>query len=306
MQTNQFYITCADEHQMPMYKWLPNAEPDCILYIVHGMAEHGKRYLPIAEMLTRQSIAVYAHDNRYHGAAVENLEQLGIAGNDWFYKQVDDIKLAVEYLRKKYPGKKIFILGHSMGSFLCQRFFQLYGNEIDGLILSATNGKEDPLMGIGIAIAYLQYKLLGKQHRSPLIDTLSFGKFNKAFKPNRTTHDWLSKDEHEVDMYVADPYCGFVCSAGFFYYFFKGIKDAFKKENIVAIPSTLPVYCFAGDKDPVGLNGKGFLQFVQNWKNAGAKKITYRLYENGRHEMLNETNRTEVVNDLIKWIKSNL
>jgi alpha-beta hydrolase superfamily lysophospholipase len=306
VQTNEFHITCADEHKMPMYEWLSNAEPACILYMVHGMAEHGKRYAPIAEMLTQQGIAVYAHDNIYHGAAVENTDQLGIANNNWFYKQVDNIKLAVEYLRKKHPSKKIFLLGHSMGSFLCQRFFQLYGNKIDGLILSATNGKEDPLMGIGIAIAYLQYKLLGKQHRSHLIDTLSFGKFNKAFTPNRTTHDWLSKDEYEVDMYIADPYCGFVCSSGFFYYFFKGIKDAFKKENIAAIPSTVPVYCFAGDKDPVGLNGKGFLQLIQNWKNAGAKNITYRLYENGRHEMLNETNRTEVVSDLIEWIKSNL
>ena len=303
MQTKQFAITCADGHEMPMYGWLPAAEINYIMYIVHGLAEHGKRYAPIGEMLVQQGIAVYAHDNRAHGAAVGSKELLGIDGKNWFYKQVDDIHIAVDYFKEIHAGKKIIVLGHSMGSFLCQRYFQMHGKEIDGLILSATNGKEDPLMGIGIAVANIQYNLLGRHHRSGLIDTLSFGKFNKAFKPNRTTHDWLSRDEKEVDKYVADPLCGFICSAGFFYSFFKGIHDAFKKENIAAIPVDVPVYCFAGDKDPVGLFGKGFLQLIDNWKAAGAKDISYTLYPNGRHEMLNEINRDEVVKAIVEWIE---
>lgn len=302
MQTKSFHVTTAGGHQTPVYSWLPEEEPMAVLHIVHGMAEYAQRYTPIAAMLASKNLAVYAHDNRAHGHDVKDEMDLGIGEENWFNKAVEDIHIIIQFLRNKHPGKKIFLLGHSMGSFLCQRYFEMYGSEIDGLILSATNGETDPLMGAGIAVAWWQNKLMGRRYRSTLIDTLSFGKFNKAFRPNRTSHDWLSRDENEVGKYVTDPLCGYVCSAGFFYYFFKGIKDAFDKKNISHIPSHVPVYCFAGDKDPVGLNGKGFLQLIKNWQEAGIKDITYDLYKNGRHEMLNDVNREEVVENLVKWM----
>ncbi|MCP9752640.1 alpha/beta fold hydrolase [Ferruginibacter sp. HRS2-29] len=304
MPKRSFSLLTGGDHPTPMQAWLPDTEPACILHIVHGMAEYAARYEPIAAMLVAEGIGVYAHDNRAHGPSIP-AEDLGIGEEDWFYKQVEDIRHIVQYLRTQHPGKKIILLGHSMGSFLSQRFFQLYGKEIDGLVLSASNGNADPLMGIGIGVAYLQYKLMGKRYRSTLIDTLSFGQFNRAFRPNRTTNDWLSRDEKEVDKYVADPLCGFVCSAGFFYYFFKGIRDAFKKENIRQIPTDIPVYCFGGDQDPVGLKGKGFLALISKWKAAGVKDITYDLYPGGRHEMLNELNREEVVRNLVSFLFAN-
>lgn len=303
MLTQSIRIPCADGHPMPVYAWLPDSEPTYVVHIAHGMAEYGERYKTIASLLVQQNIAVYAHDQRGHGKAVATINEQGIVEDNWFNEQVVDISLAIEYLRKEYPGKKIFLLGHSMGSFICQRYFQLYGKQIDGLILSATNGKQDPLMSVGIAVAWLQMKLFGSRYRSTLIDKLSFGKFNAAFKPNRTANDWLSRNNEEVDKYIADPQCGFVCSASFFYYFFKGIRYAFNKENIRSIPPDIPVYAFGGDKDPVGLQGKGFLELVSNWKAAGIKDISYDLYKNGRHEMLNEINREEVVTNLISWIK---
>jgi alpha-beta hydrolase superfamily lysophospholipase len=302
MQKKTFFIDTNGNHPTPMYSWLPDSDPSVIIHIIHGMAEYAERYEPIAAMLTKDGIGVYAHDNRAHGKTIP-AENLGIGEQDWFYKQVEDIHCIVQYLRSQHPGKTVILLGHSIGSFLAQRYFQLYGNEIGGLVLSATNGKADPLMSMGIAVAHLQYKIKGTRYRSSLIDSLSFGKFNKAFRPNRTTNDWLSRDEKEVDKYVADPLCGFVCSAGFFYYFFKGIRDAFDNKNIKQLPVDVPVYCFAGDQDPVGLNGKGFLELVRKWKAAGIKNISFNLYPDGRHEMLNEINRKEVVNDLVEWTK---
>ena len=302
MQTKSFHITCADGHQMPVYAWLPEVESTCILHIAHGMAEYAQRYAPVAEMLVQHGIAVYAHDERAHGKAVASIDLQGIAEKDWFNKQVNDLHLMILHLRSEHHGKKIFLMGHSMGSFICQRFFQMHGKDVDGLILSATNGKTDPLMGFGIAVAWLQMKLFGNTYRSKLIDKLSFQKFNKAFAPNRTGHDWLSRDEKEVDKYVADPQCGWVSSATFFYYFFKGIKDAFSKANIATIPTNIPVYAFAGDKDPVGLQGKGFMQLIENWKAAGTTDFTYKLYPGGRHEMMNDTIRKEVLGDLVDWL----
>ncbi len=288
---------------MPVYVWLPDGEPDCVLLISHGMAEYAERYAPIAQLLVQKNIAVYAYDQRGHGKAVANIHEQGIVAAGWFYQQVEDIKLAIKHLRKLHPLKKIFLLGHSMGSFICQRYFQLHGNTIDGLVLSATNGKQDPLLGMGISIAWLQMKLFGSRYKSILIDKLSFGKFNAAFKPNRTTNDWLSRNMEEVDKYVADTQCGFVCSALFYFYFFSAIRDAFNKKNINSIPHNIPVYAFAGDKDPVGLAGKGFLQLIKNWKAAKVKDISYNLYKDGRHEMMNEINRNEVINNLNEWIK---
>ncbi|MDN3654824.1 alpha/beta hydrolase [Ferruginibacter paludis] len=303
MQKQSFTITCADGHQMPVYAWLPDTLPVSILHIAHGMAEYAERYNDIADILVQQGIAVYAHDQRAHSKAVADLKAIGLGEKEWFNKQVDDLHLLMLHLKKIWPEHKLFLLGHSMGSFLCQRFFQLHSNSIDGLILSATNGKKDPLMGAGIFIAGLQMKLLGANYRSKLINKLSFGKFNNAFKPNRTAFDWLSRDTKTVDDYIANPLCGFICSAQFFYYFFKGIQAAFDN-NIQSIPTNIPVYSFAGDKDPVGLEGKGFLQLVSNWKAAGVKDISYKLYPGGRHEMMNEINRAEVLQDLVRWINN--
>ncbi|RYF85917.1 MAG: alpha/beta hydrolase, partial [Chitinophagaceae bacterium] len=108
-----------------------------------------------------------------------------------------------------------------------------------------------------------------------------------------------------VDAYVADPLCGFVSSASYFYYFFKGIKDAFRQENIRQIKTSIPVYCFAGDRDPVGGCGKGVIKLVENWRAAGASNIRYDLYKDGRHEMMNDINREEVLNNILLFINQN-
>jgi alpha-beta hydrolase superfamily lysophospholipase len=302
MQTQASVIECSDGHLMPLVAWLPEKDPVCILHIAHGMAEYGERYKDIATVFVNSGIAVYVHDQRGHGKAVSSISEQGITMPDWFNKQVEDMDLCIRHHRMAHPGKKIFLLGHSMGSFLSQRYFQLHGKNIDGLILSASNGQQDPLMGIGIGVAWLQMKLLGDRYKSKLIDTLSFGKFNKKFKPNRTAADWLSRDHTRVDKYVADEQCGFVCTASFYYYFFKGIQDAFDANQIAHMPKDIPVYAFAGSKDPVGLEGKGFLALVQKWKAAGVKDFTYDLYENGRHEMMNEINREEVLENVIQFI----
>lgn len=302
MQTTNFNITGSDKHPIPVYGWVPDTDHVCIVHVAHGMAEYALRYASFAAFLVSNGIAVYAHDQLGHGKAVENTDQLGITPENWFNKQVDDLNMILLHLKITHPGKKIFLLGHSMGSFVCQRYFQLYGNEINGLMLSATNGKKDPLMDIGIALAWMQKKIYGSKYRSKLINLLSFGKFNNTFKPNRTFFDWLSRDHQAVDAYIKDPLCGFICSAAYFYDFFRGINDCFNKKNINNIAVSVPVYAFAGDKDPVGLFGKGFIRLVEHWKAAGIKDIEYKLYKDGRHEMLNEINHIEVKNDLINWI----
>jgi alpha-beta hydrolase superfamily lysophospholipase len=303
MEPTTYLLSTNNGHQTPMYEWIPKGDVLCVLHIAHGMAEYALRYQSIVPHFLQEQIAVYAHDQRGHGRAVPSIAEQGLVGPNWFNDQVEDIRMISNHLKEKHPGKKLIVLGHSMGSFIGQRFFQLHGAQIDGLILSASNGKKDPLLNVGIGVAKFQKTIFGNKHRSNLINHLSFAAFNKKFTPNRTNYDWLSRDEQEVDKYVTDAQCGFVCSSSFFYDFFMGIRDALETPNILQIPKHIPVYAFSGDKDPVGMEGKGFLQLIQNWKATGAKDITYDLYKDGRHEMLNEINREEVINNCIQWIK---
>ncbi len=303
MKKKAFHLTCADGHLMPVYSWLPDNAPVCVLHIAHGMSEYAERYHAFASVLVRHGIGVFAHDERGHGKAVPSANDLGIADGNWFNKQVGDISIVIGHLKNTYPGKKIFLMGHSMGSFICQRFFQLHGKQVDGFILSSTTGSKDPMLGFGIFLTRLQTLFFGKRYRSKLINKLSFGKFNSYFKPNRTTCDWLNRDAALVDEYIADPLCGFTCSSLFLNSLYKGLRDIFSKENIAMVPQHIPVYAFAGDKDAVGLFGKGFMQLIDNWKLAGVKDITYRLYPGGRHEMLHEINKEEVSDDIVQWLR---
>lgn len=300
MGLNLLYLTSFDNHQTPIYQWLPSSSPKAIIHIIHGLQEHALRYTQVAETLVQNGYAVYAHDNRGHGAAAK---VLGDAGDNFFDNQVKDIDTIVQYHRSNHPGKKIFLLAHSMGSLLAQRYFQLHGNNIDGLILSGSNGTPDPLLPMMLAIQWLQRKVYGPQHKSKIFNQILLKKFNQPFQPTRTKFDWLSRDKAVVDKAMQDKQMGFDCTTSFYYSLTLGVKAIFKKENIQAIPKDIPVYIFSGDKDPAGLLGKGVTQLYNNWKSAGIKDIEFKLYTNGRHEMMNEINREEVMNDLLAWLE---
>jgi alpha-beta hydrolase superfamily lysophospholipase len=207
-------------------------------------------------------------------------------------------------IKAENPMLPLYLLGHSMGSFLSQRYVQLYGNDIHGLILSGTNGRQGLILDLGLVIATLEIKLKGRKKRSKILNNLSFGSYNNMFKPVRTGFDWLSRDEKEVDKYIEDEYCGGVFTAGFFYDFFKGLKDIEKKTNMALVPKDLPIYIFSGEKDPVGKCTKGVLKLIGEYKSLGIKDINCRFYKDGRHEMLNEINRDEVISDLLQWLNS--
>ena len=189
-----------------------------------------------------------------------------------------------------------------MGSFVAQRYVQLYGDKIDGVILSGTNGRPDKITKLGILISKIEIILRGRKAKSKLMDKLSFGDFNSNFKPNRTNYDWLCSVEEEVDKYIKSNMCGFICTTSFYYDLIRGLWKINKRENLRKIPKNLPIFIFAGDKDPVGKFGKGIIRLYNDYKELGILDLEYKLYKNGRHEMLNENNKDEVIQDLIEWI----
>jgi alpha-beta hydrolase superfamily lysophospholipase len=287
------------------YRWMPSANEKFrgIVQISHGMAEHAARYERFAAALVGEGFGVYANDHLGHGKTAVSLDRVGYFGDGNGWDTVtEDMHLLTQQIKENHPDQPVFLFGHSMGSLLSRTYITRYGDRISGVILSATSGDPGMLGKIGMLLARMERWRKGKKYRSNLLNTMSFGKFNKPFRPNRTQFDWLSRDLVEVDKYVDDPYCGDVFTTGFFVDLLKGIRFINRVENIRQIPGDLPVYLFSGEEDPVGDNTRGVLEVYESLRTAGVKDVSVKFYNGGRHEMLNEINRDEVYKDVVAWL----
>jgi alpha-beta hydrolase superfamily lysophospholipase len=295
MRIHNFTWKDIDGVDLFVYEWHPDEHTRVkgIVQISHGMAETAARYERLALALTTQGYIVYANDHRGHGRTAESPERLGILGQDGFHRMVANMAELTDRIRARHKELPIFLLGHSMGSFLTQQYMVQFADKIKGVILSGSNGLQNPMLGIAIWIASVQAKLQGENHRSNLLNLLTFGSYNKAFRPNRSPFDWLSRD----------PYCGVIFTASFFRDFFKGLKEIHLPEQMAKIPKNLPIYVFSGEKDPVGAMGKGVRKLLKMYCELGLKQVSSTLYPEGRHEMLNELNHDEVTKDLIDWLQ---
>jgi alpha-beta hydrolase superfamily lysophospholipase len=219
---------------------------------------------------------------------------------------LDDLRAVTDRAREEQPGRPVFMLGHSMGSFLARAYAAQHGSELAGVVLTGTAGGAGALGKVGIFLAATQARLRGHTHTSGLLNTLTFGQYNSAFKPTRTEFDWLSRDPAEVDKYVNDPDCGFVFSAGAFADVLKGLAEVNTDQLASRLPKDLPVHLASGEMDPVGANGKGVRQVADQLRRAGVQDVTLTLWPEARHEILNETNRDEVEIEIVDWLDAHL
>lgn len=304
MSSEILFFTDKCGQRICFYKWLPLHPPKVIVQIVHGMAEHAARYGRLAEYLTEREIAVFANDHRGHGLTVANGNSWGVlADSDGFTKMIDDEKEFTALIKANYPDIPVVLLGHSMGSFICRHYIADDGHQVDGVILSGTGSHNYLDLISGMLISLIQSKVFGKNSPARFLDKLIFSGYNKSFAPNRTAFDWLSRDESEVDKYIADPKCGNVFPAGFYLDFFKALLFLKMKKSVLNIAEKLPVFIFSGADDPVGDKGKGVMIVYDRLKKRGLTDLELLLYPGGRHEMLNETNRLDVMENLARWIK---
>lgn len=309
MLSKNFVFKSGDGTDIFVYNWMPDEDIKVkgIVQIAHGMAETAARYERFAEILTKNGYIVYANDHRGHGKTAGNIESLGyLADEDGFGWLVKDLYQLSGIIKKENSELPLFLFGHSMGSFAAQKYIMLYGNELKGTILSGSNGRQGIILDIGTMFAKNEIKKHGRKVQSFKLNKMSFGSYNNTFKPNRTEYDWLSRDNAEVDRYIEDPFCGTVFTAGFFYDFLTALKEIENKSNLSFVPKDLPIYIFSGEKDPVGKCGKGVINLYNRYKNYGIKDVTYKLYKDGRHEMLNEINRDEVMKDVVDWLNKQI
>ncbi len=278
-----------------------------VVQIVHGMAEHGGRYKRLAGELTQAGYIVYAQDLRGHGRTAGTLEKLGhFADLDGWQLVLSDVSDINQLIHRSHPGLPVALLGHSLGSFIAQHYLSLYGGTLACCALSATDYSTGPLRRIALVLADFEALRMGVRGRSRLLQKLFFGGFNKPFEPARTAYDWLSRDPEEVDKYVKDPYCGFECSAAAWTDVLTGLGSIRSREARARIPTNLPIYLFAGARDPVGRFGKGPKKLQLVYLQAGIQDVDLRLYPETRHEPFNEINRDEITQDFIEWLNSRM
>ncbi|MDX9670571.1 MULTISPECIES: alpha/beta hydrolase [unclassified Pseudomonas] len=296
-----FWLDASDRSRLFVNQWLPAAPLKAVILLAHGMAEHSARYERLAEAFCAQGYGVYAPDLRGHGRTAENGTLGHFADDDGWCKVIGDLASLNQHIGQQHPDVPIILLGHSMGSYLAQGYLLHHSASLHGAILSGSNFQPVALYGAARQIARLEKLRQGARGRSALIAWLSFGSFNKKFKPARTPFDWLSRDPVEVDLYANDPLCGFRCTNQLWIDLLGGLQQISKASNLAQIDPGLPLLVIGGECDPVS-EGKRLTDLADALRTAGSQNLQLKIYPQARHELFNETNRDEVIADVLTWI----
>ena len=285
MPVSELSYKSADGTQIVAYKWEPEDDrgPLAAVQLTHGMGEHAQRYDHVARALNEDRFVVYAQDHRGHGASADP-ETYGDLGEGGWNALVDDIGLLSAKIRADHPDLPVILLGHSMGSYAVQQYLLDHSADVDGVVLTGT-----------AAIDLLEPAL-------DLDQPLDLAVFNAPFQPARTDYDWLSRDEAVVDAYIADPGSGFGIDVESAKAMFVGARRLADPAQVAAMRSDLPVYIAVGEADPVNGGLALLTPLTDRYQAAGLTDVTVRVYPGARHEILNETNRDEVIAELNSWL----
>ena len=303
MKSETVFLDADKNHRLFLRKHFPAGETRGIVQIIHGMAEHSGRYIEFIEFLVRNGYAVYIHDQRGHGKSAGSLDEYGYLGGMFKWNTlITDAREVTKIASAENSGKRIFIIGHSMGSMVLRRYMELYSDGYQGVILSGANGLPSISELAGMKIALLQSIFLGKRHRSGLIYKLQFGGYNSKFNPKTTLFEWLSRDRERVDDYAHDNYCGGPFTASFYFDMIYNYFLFTKSSQIKKTAKDKAVLFISGEDDPVSGFSKGTKQFASIYEKNKVSEVEVKIYPGCRHELLNETNRKDIYRDIINWI----
>jgi alpha-beta hydrolase superfamily lysophospholipase len=282
---HQFQFTSSDGLQIACTRWNNRHPPRGVIQIAHGMGEHIGRYQTLIEELVRAGLVVYGNDHRGHGRTARSPKEFGDFGPGGFNLLVEDMVRLSTIARKENPKQPFIFFGHSMGSFAAQQYALDYSDSVDGLVLSGSGALD--------LIARLA------QSAWPGEDIL-----NASFAPARTPFDWLSRDPAVADAFIKDPLCFGALQPVSMKLFLTASSQLADLRRLRGIRSDLPIYLFSGSEDPIGQKLQGVRTLIERYHKAGILQVSHNFYAGGRHEMLNETNRKEVITNLLLWIST--
>lgn len=273
-----------------------------ILQIAHGMAEHSLRYENFAQYMVSKGFVVCANDHAGHGKSVVDEESFGYFGPGGYLNLVKDMDKLRRIIQDDFPDIPYMIMGHSMGSFLTRRYLSDYGEGISAAVICGTSAGFSPaVMRIGLAYANRIVEKKGPKAHDDRLKKLTIGGYNHSFQPARTENDWLSRDEAQVDRYNQDPLCGFDFTTSGYRDLVHLLFDVNKPQWFRSVPNHFPILMVSGDRDPVGNFGKGVKKVYRRLVKTG-HTVELILYPGGRHEILNETNKEQVYDDIASFL----
>ena len=306
-RTQNFSYPSADgKSTIQAREWLPEGSPRGVVQIIHGISEHMGRYDHVARFLNENGFLVCGEDHLGHGRTVSDGRYGYFAARGGWDFVVRDIRRLREIEGEKYTGIPYFLMGHSMGSFLARTYLIRWPGTVDGAVLSGTGQEAAPLVAFGRGASNLLCALCGPEHVSGLIYRLSLGSYSRPFRRDGGTGSWLSQDPEMVESNRRDPLCSFRPTVSMFRDMMEGLEFIGSGSNLAKMDPETPIYFFSGDRDPVGSMGKGVRKVEEMFRCAGCRDVTVKLYPGGRHEMLNEVNRSEVLEDLLAWLEKHI
>jgi alpha-beta hydrolase superfamily lysophospholipase len=289
-EPKRFEFTSTDGLAIACVKWVRPQKVRGVIQIAHGLGEHVGRYAELAETLLEDEFAVYGNDHRGHGLTAKPSGSFGEFGPGGFDQLVEDMISLRVIAKDEHRGKPYILLGHSLGSFAAQQFSLDHSHSIDGLMLSGSGALD--------GLARFAQSLPTGQDPMKLM--------NAAFEPARTPFDWLSRDNAEVDAFVNDPLCFPSLSATSMASFLDAFERLADPSEIRKVQEDLPIYIFSGSDDPIGQKLAGVRVLIDRYRSAGITSIAHDFYQGGRHEMLHETNRRDVITNLLVWLSGTL
>ena len=285
-QPERFQFESSDGLSIACVKWVRPQKVRGVVQIGHGLGEHVGRYSQLAEILLEDEFAVYGNDHRGHGLTAKPSGSFGEFGPGGFDQLIEDMVSLRVIAKDEYRGKPYILLGHSLGSFAAQQFILDHSHSIDGLMLSGSGALD--------GLARLAQSVPTREDPMKLM--------NAAFEPARTPFDWLSRDNTEVDAFINDPLCFPSLKPDSMQSFLGAFPRLADPQEIRKMREDLPVYIFSGSDDPVGQRLEGVRVLIDRYRSAGLTSIAQDFYSGGRHEMIHETNRRDVITNLLVWI----
>lgn len=280
----------------------PAGEAKGIVQFVHGIAEHSGRYERFAEYLAEHGYMTASEDHMGHGASVSEACPLGCVRGGWD-AMVSDVNELTRRLRESRPDLPLFLFGHSMGSFLARTCLYTYPDSgIRGAVISGTAWQPGAVLAAGKLMCRAEILRHGADRPSEFLENMMFGAYSRQFGDGASPNDWINSLREEVELYTNDPLCGFTASGGMILSMMEGLIRNQKKDNLSKMPRSLPVLFIAGDRDPVGANGKGVRRCFEEFGKAGMTDTEIKLYPGARHEVLNEKCRLQVYDDILAWL----
>ena len=301
-----FTFQSSDAVVIHGFRWIPqNCEIKSVVIINHGMAEHIGCYEAIAAYLCARGTAVWGEDHRGHGQSADSEDTLGhFADKNGWMSAVADIRALFLLVRETYPDLPVLMLGHSMGSFLTRHYISLYGEDLAGAVLMGTAYHTLPEILGGRLLVKAIIAMKGPRYRSPLLDSLSFGQYNRPFrKEGDTGCEWLTRDPVKRAEYKRDPLCGYISTSAFFGDLFTALRAINRKKAFSDTPDTLPLLMISGDRDSLGKNGNGVRKVFNLYRKAGKQDVTLNIFTDFRHDCLNEIDKEKVYKALSDWME---